>query len=98
MTSLRQRMIEDLRIRNYAPSTIDAYVGRVAQFAEHFGRSPQALGPAEIRAGTPGDNAMMQRFFSSFQSDVLDTRTWRVRDELRSALFVYLEITYNRES
>ena len=50
MTSLRQRMIEDLRIRNYAPNTIDVYVGRVAKFAEHFGRSPQALGPAEIRA------------------------------------------------
>ena len=50
MGGLRQRMIEDLRIRNYAPNTIDVYVGRVEQFAEHFGRSPQALGPAEIRA------------------------------------------------
>lgn len=98
MTSLRQRMIEDLRIRNYAPRTIEVYVERVAKFAQHFGRSPQALGPAEIRARTPGGNAMMQSFFSSFQSDVLSTRTWRVRDELRSALFVYLEITYNRES
>ena len=49
------------------------------------------------RAGTPGDNAMMESFFSSLQSDVLDTRTWRMRDELRSAHFVYLEITYNRK-
>lgn len=50
MTSLRQRMIDDMRLRNYAPRTIDVYVERVRRFAEHFGRSPQALGPAEIRA------------------------------------------------
>ena len=50
MTSLRQRMIDDMRLRNYAPRTIDVYVERVRRFAEHFGRSPQTLGPAEIRA------------------------------------------------
>ena len=50
MTSLRQRMIDDMRLRNYAPRTIDVYVERVTRFAEHFGRSPQTLGPAEIRA------------------------------------------------
>ena len=49
MTRLRQRMIEDLSIRNYSPRTIDIYVGRVAQFAQHFGQSPDRLGPEEIR-------------------------------------------------
>jgi len=47
--------------------------------------------------GTPGDNAMLESFFATVQHEVLDTRWWRTRDELRSALFVYLEITYNRE-
>jgi hypothetical protein len=42
-------------------------------------------------------DAMMESFFSSLQSDVLDIRTRRARDELRSGLFDYLEITYNRE-
>ena len=50
MTLLRQRMIEDLRIRNYSPRTVDVYVSRVARYAEHYGRSPATLGPEDIRA------------------------------------------------
>lgn len=49
MTPLRQRFIDDLRLRNYARRTIDTYVGRVACFAKHFGRSPELLGPNEVR-------------------------------------------------
>ncbi len=49
MTSLRQRMIEDLKIRNRSPKTIETYVRHVAQFARHFGRSPDLLGPEEVR-------------------------------------------------
>jgi integrase/recombinase XerD len=49
MTSLRQRMIEDLKIRNRSPKTIDTYVRHVAQFARHFGRAPDLLGPEEVR-------------------------------------------------
>lgn len=49
MTPLRQRFIDDLRLRNYARRTIDTYVSRVACFAKHFGRSPDLLGPNEVR-------------------------------------------------
>jgi integrase/recombinase XerD len=49
VTSLRQRMLEDLQIRNYAPTTIDAYIRCVAEFAKHFGKSPELLGPEQIR-------------------------------------------------
>jgi site-specific recombinase XerD len=49
MTPLRQRMIADLRIRNYSPRTIACYTERVASFARHCGTSPQALGPEQIR-------------------------------------------------
>ena len=49
MTPLRQRMLEDMQIRNLASSTQRAYVEHVARFARHFGRSPALLGPEEIR-------------------------------------------------
>ncbi len=49
MTPLRQRYIEDLRLRNRSPRTIETYVLRVAQFAKHWGRSPDQLGPNELR-------------------------------------------------
>ena len=49
MTALRKRMLEDLQIRNYAPTTVAAYIRSVAEFAKHFGKSPELLGPEEIR-------------------------------------------------
>ena len=36
MTPLRQRMEQDLQLRNYAPKTIERYVDCVAAFAKHF--------------------------------------------------------------
>ena len=50
MTLLRQRMLEDLRIRNYAPTTVDCYIRSVADFAKHFNKRPDQLGPEEIRS------------------------------------------------
>jgi integrase/recombinase XerD len=49
MSPLRQRMIEDLRIRNYAPGTIEVYVRLVARFAAFHRRSPDRLGPEDVR-------------------------------------------------
>jgi integrase/recombinase XerD len=50
MTPLRRRMIEDMQVRNLAPRTQISYVEQVDRFARHFRRSPEYLGPAEIRA------------------------------------------------
>jgi integrase/recombinase XerD len=50
MTPLRRRYIDDLRLRNKSPRTIETYVLRVVLFARHFGRSPEHLGPKELRA------------------------------------------------
>ena len=49
MTSLRKRMIEDMRIRNLAPNTQERYIDHVAAFARYFGRSPDRLGPEQVR-------------------------------------------------
>jgi site-specific recombinase XerD len=50
MTKLHQRMIDDLRLRNYSELTIHSYIESVADFARYFKRSPHRLGPDEIRA------------------------------------------------
>ena len=50
MTSLRQRMLEDMQVRNLSSHTQVSYVQQVSRFARHFDRSPETLGPEEIRA------------------------------------------------
>src|SRR5260370_509452 len=42
-------MLEELRRRNYAESTIDAYIHTVEHFSRHFRRSPAQLGTEQIR-------------------------------------------------
>jgi len=43
MTSLREKMIRDLTIRNYSPATIKHYVAAVAAFSNFCGHSPSRL-------------------------------------------------------
>ena len=50
MTRLRQMMLEELQRRNYSKSTTRYYLQAVANFARHFGKSPDKLGPDELRS------------------------------------------------
>lgn len=50
VTTLRQRMLQDMQVRNLSPVTQEVYINRVARFARHFGKSPELLGPEEVRA------------------------------------------------
>lgn len=49
MTPLRKRMIEAMELRNFSPKTITMYVDNVARFARYFNKSPDRLGPEEVR-------------------------------------------------
>src|ERR1700759_5024304 len=43
-------MLDELQRRNYSKTTVNGYLKIVAAFAEHFHRSPDQLGPEQIRA------------------------------------------------
>ncbi|WP_448629555.1 IS3 family transposase [Cellulomonas soli] len=43
-----------------------------------------------------GDNASMESFFALLQKNVLNTRRWHTRDDLRLAIVTLIETKYNR--
>jgi site-specific recombinase XerD len=49
VTKLRKMVLEELERRNYSQATARAYVGAIGRFAVYFHRSPDQLGPEEIR-------------------------------------------------
>lgn len=82
MTPLRQRFIDDLRIRNYSPQTIEAYVAGVARLAKHFNRSPDRLGVDDVRA---------------FQLELLRRRvSWSLFNQTVCALRLFYNTTLGR--
>ncbi len=48
------------------------------------------------RVASAGDNAAMESFFSLLQKNVLDTKRWDTREELRLAIVTWIETKYNR--
>jgi site-specific recombinase XerD len=82
MTPLRQRFIDDLRLRNRSPQTIEAYVHAVKKFARHFGKSPERLGPDEIR---------------QYQLHLIDTKaSWSQFNQAVCALRFLYNVTLER--
>jgi Phage integrase, N-terminal SAM-like domain len=49
VTRLRKMMLEELQRRNYSAITTRNYLRVVSDFARHFGKSPDKLGPNELR-------------------------------------------------
>jgi integrase/recombinase XerD len=91
MSPLRRRLIEDMQIRNLTPNTQRAYVAQVVHFACHFRKSPDLLGPAEIRAyliylaqekGRAASSMIVTVSALRFFYTVTLKRPWVVRDEI----------------
>lgn len=84
MSPLRKKMLEDLRIRNYSHKTIDIYIRCVAQFARHFGKSPDMLGPDDIRA---------------YQVYLVESKksSWSAFNQTVCALRFFYQVTLGRE-
>jgi integrase/recombinase XerD len=84
VSPLRQRMIEDMVVRNFAFNTQESYLQQVALFARHFGKSPESLGPEEIRA--------YQLYLAQEKNAAVGTRTVAV-----SALRFLYGVTLQRD-
>ena len=82
MTPLRQRFIDDLRLRNYAPTTIKCYVEAVALLAKHCHRSPDLVSVEEIR---------------EFQLHLVrQGRSWSRFNQVSCALRLFFRVTLGR--
>ncbi len=49
MGALRDRMFANMRMRDFSPKTIKAYLWHVTEFTRYFGKSPDLLGEEEVR-------------------------------------------------
>jgi len=84
VSALRQRMIDDMTVRNSAPNTQESYLHQVSLFARHFDRSPERLGPEEIRS--------YQIYLAKERKAAVGTRTVAV-----SALRFFYKVTLKRD-
>ena len=48
MGKLRDRMVQEMRVRDFSPRTIEAYVSAVLGVTKHYGRAPDTLTDEEI--------------------------------------------------
>ncbi len=49
MGALRDRMHANMRLRNFSPRTINAYLWHVKEFTRYIGKAPDLLGEEEVR-------------------------------------------------
>jgi transposase InsO family protein len=72
---------------------------RGCQYTSHHYRSRLSdlgISVSMSRKGNCWDNAVAESFFASLKNELIHRRSWSSRLELRSALFEYLEVFYNR--
>ncbi|WP_183176972.1 integrase core domain-containing protein [Amycolatopsis bartoniae] len=64
-----------------------------------FGQRLRAAGilPSMGSVGDCYDNSMMESFWGALQLEVLDTKIWKTRDKLVTAIFEWIGCWYNRE-
>jgi hypothetical protein len=85
ISPLRQRMIEDMAIRKFAPKTQHDYVQRVKDFAVFLGRSPDTATSEDVRSfrlhlassGAPKINATVLYHYPPFIDLPLRRMGWR---------------------
>ena len=64
-----------------------------------FGQKARAAGIAQSM-GSKGDcfdNAVAESFFATLKKELINRRSWPSKAELRTEVFDYIEVFYNRE-
>jgi putative transposase len=64
-----------------------------------FGRAARDAGIARSMGsrGDCYDNAVAESFFATLKKELVSRRTWPTKDELRTEIFDYIEVFYNRK-
>jgi len=83
MTPLRQRMLDDMRMRNLSPHTQNAYLRAVAKFAQHFRQSPDQLDRSHVR----------QYLLHLVQAHA----SWSLYNQVRCALHFFYRVTLGKD-
>ncbi len=83
MTPLRQRMLDDMRMRNLSPRTQEAYIRAVAKFAQHFRKSPDQLDRNQVR--------------EYLLHLVRAKASWSLYNQVRCALHFFYRVTLGKD-
>ena len=67
MGQLRDRMEQDLKLKGFSPATIHNYLLYCRKFAAFYGRSPEELGAAEVRAFLVHQKEVVQLSYASYR-------------------------------
>jgi putative transposase len=91
----------DMAVRRRAPnSSLLHHSDRGCQYTSEEYRSVLAELGIEVsmsRKGNCWDNAVAESFFSTIKTELVYERRWVSRNELRLAVFEYIEVFYNRQ-
>ena len=88
-----------VRSRHPVPGSTIHHSDHGAQYtAMAYGQRLKATGLVGSMGsvGDAYDNALMESFWATLQTELLDRQTWPTRTALRSAIFEYIEAFYNR--
>lgn len=105
--AMSERMTADLAVvalrtaiaRRQPVGTVIIHSDRGSQFRSRAFRrvlTAHRLSGSMGRVAAAGDNAAMESFFALLQKNVLDRQRWTSREQLRLAIIVWIERTYNR--
>jgi putative transposase len=92
--------VRALRQRPVAPGQLVHHTDRGCQYTAAPSQAVLTTAPVTCsmsRTGNCYDNAMAERFFATFTSELIDRVRWATRRAARQAIFEWLEVFSNRQ-